>query len=82
MSEGYHTTNWKEPIEIETDDYPELRDMSQTEAVEFLNLHALKLPATPGSDPEDWSLYDSMMEQELEMTKEKQYETAVHVWVP
>ena len=82
MSEGFHTTIWKQPIEIETDDYPQLKDMSSTEVLEFLNQKASNLPATPGSDPEEWSLYDELIGQESEVVKEKQFETEVHLWVP
>ena len=82
MSEGFHTTIWKQPIEIETDDYLQLKYMSSTEVLEFLNQKASNLPATPGSDPEEWSLYDELIGQESEVVKEKQFETEVHLWVP
>ena len=36
LVEGFWTTNWREPIEIETDDYEELKGLSEDEAYKYV----------------------------------------------
>lgn len=80
MVEGSYTTIWKEPIEIETEDYPQLQGKSEQEVMEILNSESHNLPALPGGDSEDWSLYDDLMGQETEVRKEKNNETSIEIW--
>lgn len=78
--EGFWTTIWKEPIEIETDDYPQLEGMSQDQVMQYLNKNSHHLPASPGGDADDWSLYDELMDQEKELEKEKNNEIDIKLW--
>lgn len=80
MVEGFHTTIWKQPIEIETADYPELHDKSEKEVLEYLDRNSHNLPASPGGDSEEWSLYDELMGQETELKKEKSNENSIEIW--
>lgn len=80
LVEGFFTTIWKEPIEIETDDFPELKDKSQDEVIEYLNRHSGHLPAIPGDDADNWSLYDELINQDTELKKEKNNEIDIKLW--
>lgn len=80
MVEGSYTTIWKNPIEIETEDYPQLHDMSEKEVLDYLDQNSHNLPASPGGDAEDWSLYDELMGQEIELSKEKSNENSIEIW--
>ena len=80
MVEGSYTTIWKEPIEIETEDYLQLQGKSEEEVMDILNSESHKLPASPEGDSEDWSLYDELMGQETEVRKEKNNETSIEIW--
>lgn len=80
LVEGFWTTIWKEPIEIETDDYPQLEGMSQDEAIEYINSNSGRLPAIPGDDADNWSLYDELMNQDKELEKEKNNEIDIKLW--
>lgn len=78
--EGFHTTIWKKPISIETDDYPELKGMTQDQVIEYINKNSNRLPAIPNDDPDNWSLYDELMGQDKELEKEKNNETCIDIW--
>lgn len=76
--EGFHTTIWKEPIEIETDNYPQLKDMDREEALEYIKNKSNDIPFYDSNKTdEDWSLFEELMNQDTEYTKEKNYETDV-----
>lgn len=79
--EGFHTTIWKQPIEIETDDYPELKGLDEDEALKYISNKSNKLPGVPGTDADEWSLYDELAGQENELVKEKCYETSIELWI-
>lgn len=78
--EGFDVTIWKKPIEIDTDDYPQLEGMSQEEVMEYLNKNSDSLPASAGGDVDDWSLYDDLMDQDKELEKEKNNEIHINLW--
>ena len=78
--EGFYTTIWKQPIEIETEDYPTLQGLSEEDALNLISKDPHRLPASPGSDAEDWSIYDELAGQENEFVKEKGYVTSIEIW--
>ena len=78
--EGFHTTIWKKPISIETDDYPELKGMTKIEIIEYINKNSHHLPAIAGDDAQNWSIYDELMGQDKELEKEKNYENSIDIW--
>ena len=82
IQEGFHTTIWKRPIEIDTDNYPELEGMSEQEAINYLDNNAANIALEPGGDPDEWSIYEEMHEQDIELRKEKNYESSVVKWIP
>jgi hypothetical protein len=72
--EGYHITAWKQPIEIETDDYPELKDLTKEEAIKYIKNNSEDMPFVEDGKPlNDWNLYEELMGQETELEKEKNY---------
>lgn len=76
--EGFHTTIWKEPIEIETDNYPEFSGKSATEVLELLKGKSYDIPFYDGDNTsEDWTVYDELMSQDDEYRKEKNNETDI-----
>lgn len=80
LVEGFWTTIWKEPIEIETDDYPQLEGMNQEEVMEYLNKNSGHIPVPPNEDADDWSLYDELINQDTELQKEKNNEIEIKLW--
>ena len=80
--EGFHTTIWKEPIEINTDEYPELEGMSEDGALTYIqkNAHNMKGDPKQEDDATGWSLWDEAMATDAEYTKEKNYETTIELW--
>jgi hypothetical protein len=73
--EGFHMTVWKEPVEIETDNYPELEGMSKEEAIDYIRENCDEMANTDGTtDPGSYSLYEELMEQDVDMEKEKNYD--------
>ena len=80
--EGFYTTVWKRPIDINTEDYPQLEGMTKEQAIEYIskNPHNLQLHQE-GLDME-WSLFDELMDQDTELQKEKNYETSIVEWKP
>lgn len=80
LIEGFDVTIWRNPIVIETDDFPELKDKSQDEVMEYLNRHSGHMAAVPGEDSDDWSLYDELINQDKELEKEKNNEVSIVLW--
>jgi hypothetical protein len=78
ISEGFHTWIVKNPIEIDTDNYPVLSGMSQDEVLDYLRENNSDIPFYDGDDTSDeWTLHDELMSQENELVKEKNYETDI-----
>ena len=67
-----------EKMEIDTEQYPELNGMSESEAFEYIKQNAHKMK--PSSQNEDWadSLYDELMEMDVVRDKEYGYETDIY----
>lgn len=80
LVEGFDTTTWRNPIVIESDDYPQLEGMTQEQILEYLNKNSDALPAVAGDDADNWSLYDELINQEKELEKEKNYESSIVLW--
>lgn len=78
ISEGYHITTWKKPIEIETDNYPQFKGLTESEIIDMINEESSDIPFEPGGDESAWSIYDELIEQDEEMSKEKNYCTQVN----
>lgn len=78
--EGYHITAWKNPIEIDTDKYPELEGMTEDEALDYIRENSENMSA----DPEDpnclYTIYDDLMDQSIELEKEKNYCSEIEKW--
>lgn len=79
MVEGFHTTVWKEPIEIETEDYPELIGMSEDEALAYIQENAQEMKGDPRQEDsaDDWSIWDEANATDVEYTKEKNYDAGI-----
>jgi hypothetical protein len=80
--EGFYTTIWKEPIEIETEDYPELKDMTKEQAIEYIRDNSDDIQLRQEGLEMEWSLYDELMDQDTELEREKNYETNIVEWTP
>ncbi len=80
LVEGFWTTNWKTPIEIDTDKYPELAGMTEQAALNYVCEHAKTLRGDP-EDPEDrnvdWSIWDAANEADVEYSREKNYDAEI-----
>lgn len=78
LVEGFWTTNWREPIEIETDDYEELKGLSEDEAYKYVEENSHRLAADP-KETEDsgFTIHDWATEQDVEYSKEKNYDCSV-----
>lgn len=79
IGEGFHTWNLKSSIEIETDNYPELSGLSPEQVVQYVTRYGHEMKASDGTEPSSYSLFDELMEQETLVSKEKNYETVVHL---
>ena len=77
ISEGFHTTIWKRPIEIDTDIYPELKHLSKEEAIEYIQNNSSHMQLQQEGLDMEWNLFEEMMDQDVEITKEKSFETQV-----
>lgn len=82
MVEGYHVTNWYEPIEINTDDYPELADLSEDEALKYIqeNAHNMKGDPKQEDDASGWSIWDEAISKDVETSKEKNFDSSIELW--
>ena len=74
-TEGYSTWIVKEPIEIDTDDYPELNGLSKDEIEKYLTKNATEMKSSEGDEPNMYSLYDEASEQNDIRVKEYGHET-------
>lgn len=78
-TEGYDIWIVKEPIEIDTDDYPELKGLDKEEIEKYLNKHADEMKSSEGESPDEWSLYDEAQSQDDRRVKEYNHETNFQV---
>ena len=74
-TESYNTWIVKEPIEIDTDDYPELKGLSKDEIEKYLTNNATEMKSSEGDDSDSYSLYDEASEQDDRRVKEYGHET-------
>ena len=67
-----------EKMEIDTEQYPELNGMSESEVFEYIKQNAHKMKPSP--ENKDWadSLYDELMEMDVVRDKEYGYETDIY----
>ena len=75
-TEGYNTWIVKEPVEINTEDYPELEGMSEEEAKDYIKWNACDM-YKEGED--SYSLWDELLDQEIVKNKISGDETEVLV---
>jgi hypothetical protein len=78
-TEGYNTWIVKEPVEINTDDYPELEGMSKEEIEKYLTKNASNMKSSEGDDPDSYSLYDECSEMSDVRVKEYNHETSFQI---
>lgn len=78
-TEGYNTWIVKEPVEIDTDNYPELNGLSKDEIEEYLTKNADKMKSTEGDEPSSYSLWDECQEQEDRRVKEYNNEVSFQI---
>ena len=78
-TEGYNTWIVKEPIEIDTADYPELEGLSNEEIEKYLTKNASNMKSTDGDEPNTYSLYDQCSEMDDIRVKEYNHETSFQI---
>ncbi len=78
-TEGYNTWIVKEPIEIDTADYPELEGLSNEEIEKYLTKNASNMKSTDGDEPDAYSLYDQCSEMDDIRVKEYNHETSFQI---
>ncbi len=78
-TEGYNTWIVKEPIEIDTADYPELEGLSNEEIEKYLTKNASNMKSTDGDEPDAYSLYDECSEMDDIRVKEYNHETSFQI---
>jgi hypothetical protein len=78
-TEGYNTWIVKEPIEIDTADYPELEGLSNEEIEKYLTKNASNMKSTDGDEPDTYSLYDQCSEMDDIRVKEYNHETSFQI---
>ncbi len=78
-TEGYSTWVVKEPIEIDTADYPELEDLSKEEIEKYLTKNADSMKSSEGDEPNSYSLYDECFDQDDIRTKEFNNEVSFQI---
>ena len=78
-TEGYSTWVVKEPIEIDTDDYPELNGLSKEEIEKYLTQNADSMKSSEGDEPNSYSLYDECYEQDDIRNKETGNEVSFQI---
>lgn len=80
ISEGFHTWVLKNSIEIETEDYSELKGMDKKELEEYLNKNSHIPFKEEGKEPDEgWTIFDELINQPDIRNKENNYETHIHV---
>jgi hypothetical protein len=77
ISEGFHTTIWRKPITIDTDKYPELKHLSKEDAIEYIQNNSNHMQLQQEGLEMEWSLLEELTDQDVEITKEKSFETQV-----
>jgi hypothetical protein len=77
ISEGFHTTIWRKPITIDTDKYPELKYLSKEDAIEYIQNNSNHMQLQQEGLEMEWSLLEELTDQDVEITKEKSFETQV-----
>jgi hypothetical protein len=77
--EGFNTFISKEYIEIDTNNYPELDGLSEDEISDYLQKNASSMKSTDGDEPNRYSLFDEIYEQEDAYSKEKNNESFIRV---
>ena len=78
-TEGYNTWIVKEPVEINTDDYPELEGMSKEEIEKYLTQNASEMRSSEGDDADSYSLYDECFDQDDKRVKEYNNEVSFQI---
>lgn len=79
LVEGFWTTNWKEPIEVETDDYPELEGKTKEEAQKWIIENCCQMSADPKDQYAD-TIWGYAQGQDVEFSKEKNYDSELEIW--
>lgn len=78
-TEGYNTWIVKEAVEIDTDEYPELKDLSKDDIEKYLTDNAMDMKSSTGDDPSSYSLWDECQEQNDKRVKEYNNEVSFQV---
>lgn len=79
LVEAYHTQNIKASIEFDPSQFKELDGMTEDEIVKYIELNSSDMYLTEEDRENDWSLYDTLMDQDDMITKEKNYETFIYI---
>ena len=74
--ESYCTTIYREEITINVDDYPQLEGMTDEEILEFVQFNASDI-YKKGDEENGYSLWDEMIEQDIERERIKGEEVDV-----
>lgn len=75
-TEGYSMYIVKAPVEIDTDDYPELAGLSNDEIAKYITDNAIDMKSSTGDEPDRYSLYDECYEEDI--VREKETGNEVH----
>jgi hypothetical protein len=78
-TEGYSVWIVKEPVIIDTDDYPELEGLSNEEIEKYLTKNADTMKSSEGDEPNSYSLYDECYEQDEIRNKETGNEVSFQI---
>lgn len=78
-TEGYSMWVVKESIEIDTDNYPELKDLNKEEIEKYLTQNASDMKSSEGDEPNAYSLYDECYEQDDIRNKETNNEVSFQI---
>ncbi len=80
ITESYTTYVYREQIEINVDDYPELEGKSDDEIIEYIQNNASDMKAPGNNDYVD-NLYDACMETDIDRDKvtNEEYELNVQL---
>ena len=78
-TEGFQTWIVKEPVEIDTNDYPELEGLSKEEVEKYLNDNASDMKSTDGDEANEWSLLDECSNMDDRRVKEYGHDSEFEV---
>ncbi len=78
-TEGYSVWVVKEPVIIDTADYPELEGLSKEEIEKYLTKNADTMKSSEGDEPNSYSLYDECYEQDDIRNKETGNEVSFQI---